>query len=130
MEFGLKKCGILVLRKGKLITGEGIYLPNDRLMENVSMEGYTDLGVLELDNIKEQEMNNNITSEYKRRLRFILRSKLNEREKINAINTWAVAFLRYGAGIIDWNCEELQSLDRKIRKYLTMYGALHPKSDV
>ena len=130
MEFGLKKCGILVLRKGKLIAGEGIHLPNDRLMKEVTEEGYTYLGILELDKIKEREIKKNIDREYKRRLRLILKSKLNGRNKIIAINTWAVALLRYGAGIIDWNCEELRSLDRNMRKYMTIYGALHPKSDV
>ena len=37
---------------------------------------------------------------------------------------------RYGAWIIDWTDEELKALDRNTRKKLTMYGALHPKSDV
>ena len=40
MEYGLKKCDILVLRKSKLITGERIHLPNDRLMKEVTEEGY------------------------------------------------------------------------------------------
>ena len=60
----------------------------------------------------------------------MLKSKLNGRNKFQAINTWAVALLRYGAGIIKWNKEELQNLDRKSRKLLTLYGAFHPKSDV
>ena len=119
MEFGLKKCGILVLRKGKLITAEGIHLPNDILMKEVAEEGYTYLGILELDMIKEREIKKNIDREYKRRLRLILKSKLNGRNKILAMNTWRVALLRNGAGIIDWNCEELRNLDRKTRKYLT-----------
>ena len=69
--------------------------------------------------------------EYKRRLRLVvLKSKLNEKNKINAINTWAVSVLRYGAGIIRWTKEELKSLDRMTRKVLTMNGAFHPKSDI
>ena len=36
------------------------------------------------------------------RSRLILRSKLNERNKIKAINTWAVAIMRYGAGVLEW----------------------------
>ena len=87
MEFGLKKCGILVLRKGNLIAGEGMHLPNDRLMKEVTEEGYTYLGILELDKIKEREIKKNIDREYKRRLRLILKSKLNGRSKIIAINT-------------------------------------------
>ena len=43
-----------------------------------------------------------VIAEYKRRLRLILKSKLNGKNKIHAINTWAVALLRYGTGIINW----------------------------
>jgi len=49
-----------------------------------------------------------------------LKSNLNGKNKINAINTWAVSVLRYGAGIIRWTKEELRSLDRRTRKILTM----------
>ena len=45
-------------------------------------------------------MKEKITKEYKRRQRLILKSKLNGRNKVTAINTWAVAIFRYGAGII------------------------------
>ena len=71
-----------------------------------------------------------VTAGYKRRLRPILKSKLNGKNKIQAINTWAVALLRYGAGIINWKVDELKKMDRTTRKTLTMYGTLHPKSDV
>ena len=60
----------------------------------------------------------------------ILKSKLNGRNKVTAINTWAVAIFRYGAGIIQWKASELKDVDRKSRKTMTMYGGLPPKSDV
>ena len=47
-----------------------------------------------------------------------------------AANTWAVAILRYSAGVVEWKTDELKVLDRKTRKMMTLYGALHPKSDV
>ena len=68
--------------------------------------------------------------EYKRRLRLVLKSKLNGKNKITAINTWAVAIFRYGPGILYWKESELKEIDRKSRKTMTMHGALHPKSDV
>ena len=108
MEFGLKKCGVVILKKGKLIKFDGIHLPHQDIMKEVDENGYTDLGILELDEIKELEMKNKITVEYKRRLRLILKSKLNGKNKIQAINTWAVAMLRYGAGIINWKVDELK----------------------
>ena len=47
-----------------------------------------------------------------------------------ALNTWAVSILRYGAGILKWNKNELQEMDRKTRKFMTMNKELHPRSDV
>ena len=130
MEFGLKKCGVVILKKGKLVKFDGIHLPNQEIMKEVDENGYTYLGILELDEIKEHEMKIKVTAEYKRRLRLILKSKLNGKNKIQAINTWAVALLRYGAGIINWKIDELKKMNRTTRKTLTMYGALHPKSDI
>ena len=46
------------------------------------------------------------------------------------INTWAVPVIRYSVGIVDWKNSELCSMDRKTRKVLNMYQALHPRSNV
>ena len=46
------------------------------------------------------------------------------------INTWAVALFRYVAGIIQWKASELKDLDRKLKKTMSTYGRLHPKSEV
>ena len=68
--------------------------------------------------------------ENKRRLRLVLKSKLNGKNKITAINAWAVVVFRYGAGILQWKDSELKDVERKSRKTMAMYGVLHPKSDV
>ena len=41
-----------------------------------------------------------------------------------AMNTWAVV------GVLKWRKDEVAAMDRKTRKLMTMYGALHPKSDI
>ena len=87
MEFGLKKCGVVILKKGKLVKFDGIHLPNQEIMKEVDENGYTYLGILELDEIKEHELKIKVTAEYKMRLRLILKSKLNGKNKIQAINT-------------------------------------------
>ena len=38
--------------------------------------------------------------------------------------------MRYGAGTIKWIKEELQEIDKKSRKIMTMNKELHPTSDV
>ena len=88
------------------------------------------LGILEYDRVKKQEMKDKFRNEYFRRTKLILKSKLNGRNKIMALNTWAVSILRYGAGILKWNKNELQEMDRKTRKFMTMNKELHPRSDV
>ena len=118
------------MKRDKIVKSEGIKLPDGEIMNQVGQEGYTYLGIIELVKIKETEMKEKITKEYKRRQSLILKSKLNGRNKVTAINTWAVAIFRYGAGIIQWKAGELNDLDRKSRKTMTMYGRLHPKSDV
>ena len=72
----------------------------------------------------------NVSKEYIRRLRKILKSKLNGENLVRGVNTWAVSLLRYSAAFVSWRKSELQAIDRKTRKLFTIYGALHPKSDV
>ena len=131
MELGLKKCGVVILKKGKLVKFDGIHLLSQEIMKEVYEKRFTYLGILELDEIKEHEMKNKVTAEYKRlRLRLILKSKLNGKNEIQTINTWAVALLRYGAVIINWKANKLTKIDRMTKKTLAMYGALHPKSNI
>ena len=98
-------------------------------MKEIDEHGYKYRGIVELDKNKERHMEDKLTSEYKRRFELALKSKLNGRNKILAINMWAVPVLRYGAGILKWTTTELKSLDRKSRKIMAMYVAFHPKSD-
>ena len=56
MQFGVKKCGITIMKRGKLIKSEDIRLTNGDSIKEVRDEGYKYLGILELDKIKEKEM--------------------------------------------------------------------------
>ena len=57
---------------------------------------------------------------------------MNSGNIIKAINSWAVPVVRYTAGIIDctWTQAELEDLDLKTRKLMSVHRALHPQSDV
>jgi hypothetical protein len=68
--------------------------------------------------------------EYRRRLRMILKSELNARNKITAIGAIAVPVLRYCSGIINWRIEEIKPIDMKTRKMLKMYKMHYPKADI
>jgi len=59
-----------------------------------------------------------------------LDTELSANNKIQAIGSLAVPVLRYSFGIVNWHQGELQKLDRKTRKLLTIHGRHHPKTDV
>jgi len=75
-------------------------------------------------------MKERLKQENRRRLRMILKSELNARNKITAIGALAVPVLRYSFGIINWRIEEIKQIDRKTRKMLTMYKMHCPKADI
>ena len=70
MEFGIKKCVVFTMKRDKIVKSEGIKLPDGKVMKQVGQEGYTYL--IELDKIKETELKEKITKEYKQRQRLIL----------------------------------------------------------
>ena len=82
MQFGIKKCGVLIMERGKVIRTDGIRLPDGQHMKDIDEIDYTYLGILETDKIKEKEMKEKFSREYMRRLRLILRSKLNGKNKL------------------------------------------------
>ena len=60
----------------------------------------------------------------------VLKLKVDGKNKIAAINTWAVTVFRYEAGILQWKESKLKDVDRKSRKTTAKYGVLYPNSDV
>ena len=59
MVFGLDKCAMLALRKGKMVWKERIELPDGKQMREVNLGGYYYLGVLQLDSIMNKEIKEN-----------------------------------------------------------------------
>ena len=72
-----------------------------------------------------------------RKVKTMLKSKLNDGNTIKAINSRAVSSVRYGAGIVDWTKEEQKVMDRKTRKLMhewmnevILYRPLPPRAEV
>ena len=82
------------------------------------------------DNNKHKNEEEKLKKEYLRRLRLVLGTELSAKNKIQSNGSLAVPVLRYSFGIVNWHQEELQKLDRKTRKLLTIHGQHHPKADV
>ena len=131
MEFGIEKCGLLVMKRGNRRLTDGIELPNqDKIRTLAENETYKYLGILEADTIKQVEMKNKIQKEYLGRTRKLLEIKLSSGNLIKGINTWAVLLVRYSVPYLNWTRDELRQMDQKTRKLMTMHKALHPRDDV
>ena len=131
MEFGIEKCAMLVMKSGNRQLTDGMELPNqDKIKTLAGNEIYKYLGILEADTIKQVEMKENTQKEYLRRTRKLLETKLNCRNLIKGINTWAVPLVRYSGPFLKWTRDELKQMDQRTRKLITMHKALHPRDDV
>jgi hypothetical protein len=130
MEFGISKCATVSLKRGKRTHMDGIKLPTGDEIGDPDAGGYKYLGVLELDIMLVRKMKSKVKETYLKRLRLLLKSHLNGRNLFSAINSWAVAVIRYSAAFIGWTQAEMMQLDRDTRKLLVKFGALHPKSNV
>lgn len=51
MSFGLKKCAVLEMRRGRQVDSSGINLPDDQHIGKVGEEGYKYLGILQPEGI-------------------------------------------------------------------------------
>ena len=131
MEFGIDECAMLVVKRGSVQRTEGVKLPDEQTIKGFN-EGdtYKYLGILHADKVKCAEMKDKVKTEYTRRVRKILETKLNGNNIIKGMNTWAIALLRYSAAFLELTRLEKEEPDRDTRKLLTMHKVLHPKSDV
>ena len=90
MTFGLEKCAKASFKKGN------IEINDDKAIQELNQEkAYKYLGVDESDGIQHRKMKEKIRKEYNRRVRLILRTELNGRNKMEAINSLAVPVVQY-----------------------------------
>ena len=111
---------MLVMEKGKIMKSVGTEFLDAKVFELLQKgECYKYLGILEADKFLEEKIKLNV-----------LKSKLNGENLVHGVNTWVLSLLRYSAAFVSWRKSELQAIDRKSRTLFTIYGVLHPKSDV
>ena len=94
------------------------------------LDSYKYLGMFENEVIKDSKIKSIATSVYKKRVRKILRSALNGRNVIMAINTWVIPLIRYTVGVVKWTQAEIRALDVSTRKLLTLYKCFSINDDI
>ena len=73
---------------------------------------------------------NRVTSQYKKRVRKIWSSELNNINEVQAHNTFPVPVLTPRIGALPWTKKEIKDLDILTRKQMLMQGSFHVSSDV
>ena len=130
MTINLKKSAVLVVSRGKMSHSSGIELGRLGKLDCIGETPYKYLGILQDFVIQSAEVKGIVLSEYYRRCRKILSSKLCAINKCIAINSYALPVVSYTGGIVKWTVDELAAADRKTRKLFTIYKGLHPRADV
>ena len=106
------------MRRGKQVHCGGIDFGDGVVIEEADEEGYKYLGVPDRDDICQEKMKEKVQKEDYKRVRAVLKFKLNGGSVITAINIWVVAMVWYRAGIINWIKGELDKIDQQTRKLL------------
>ena len=120
-----------IIKRGKKVSAEGIPLNDNQVIQDLDQaETYKYLGMEEGEGVQHHKIKVKIRKEYKRRIKLVLKSELNARKKIAAINTLAVPVILYSYGVIDWKLDEIQNLGRMTRKQPWMNQILAMKADV
>ena len=84
----MEKCAVLVTEKGKIVKSVGIEFPDGKVIKSLQEgEGYKYLGILEADRFLGEEMKLKTSKEYFRRLKTVLKSKLNDGNLVQGVNT-------------------------------------------
>ena len=133
MEHELDKCAKATFFREKLLKAKNITLDTATVIKNLEPdECYKYLWVTERHGIQHSSMRETIRKESFHRVRSILRSESNKRNRIDAINSLALPVVTYSFTIINWSLTEIKKVDTidTIRKLLTMHRMHHPKSDV
>ena len=131
MSFGLKKCNKITILRGKITKTENIQLSNDEIIKELeNNETYKYLGINENNEICKTYMKSKLKNEYFTRVKKIIKSELNSKNTITAINTYAVPAISYGFAILDWSETELDIIDRETRNLLKRHHMIHNNSNV
>ena len=101
MEFGILKCAVVSLQRGRKTRWEGIQLSNGEEIDEAGAGGYKKLHTLELYKIIYNEMKRKVKEVYQKRVKLLMETHLNEKNWFQALNTWSISVIRYRAALLD-----------------------------
>ena len=89
---------------------------------------YRYLGHMQAKQIKHAQMKQKLGEEYLNCTKSILKTKLNGKNTIKAINTYVTPVLTFSFRMVKWTPTDLQNLQTKMRTLHTRYRFHHPRA--
>ena len=131
VRINVVKCAVLIMLRGRIVRTNGLDLPHLGTLSTIETTiGYKYLGVLQDAAIQQEKVKTKVINEFYRHIRKVLSSKLHGHYKFLAINAYALPVISYTGGVVSWSDSELDVIDRRVRKLLTIHKGLPPRSDV
>ncbi|XP_044755036.1 uncharacterized protein LOC123313989 [Coccinella septempunctata] len=101
MKFGLEKCSVVHVKRGKMAEEGDMELINGTSIRSLGLENtYKYLGIQQSFEIRQKRSMEVAEEEFKKRINKVLKTELNAKNKITAINMWAIPVLTYTSGIL------------------------------
>ena len=131
LNLGLDKCSVLTIKAGKECTTKSVKITDEKIIEGLK-EGkfYEYLGMSQRADCQDKVINDALKKEYYRRNRIVWKSLLSASNKVKAFNSICVRVLSYSFGVINWTKIELEEMDIRVRKEMTMNKAFNKHSDI
>lgn len=132
MEFGIDKCRTAVTGESTVGTrADGFTCESGEIVLGMEEEEtYKYLGFLQSRKLEHRQIKDRLTKQFISRVTKIVKTKLNGKNMVKAINTYAIPVLSYSFGVIKWTKEELRRLRTRLSKILNKYRMHHPNSAV
>ena len=87
-EFGILKCAVVSLRRGRKIRWQGIQLLNGEEIGEAGAGGYKYLGILELDKIMCEEIKMKVKEVYQKRVTLLMKTHLNGKNMFQTLGQY------------------------------------------
>ena len=123
MEFGIEKCVMLIMKKGKKRNNGKNNTPKSEKHQNTCKK----IKLQVLGNTGNRHHQTEMKEKVKKRVpqknnnkKKLLKMKFCSRNLIKGINTWAVSLVKYFGPFLKWTVEELRQMDERRRKFMTI----------
>ena len=128
LTMAAKKTKNISIAKGKRKEqGQGLKLAEDLVIDDLVGSLYKFLGVEEAEQHENKMILKKAEKEVIRRVSVILDTPMSDKNKIDAINAFALPVITFFMPVIYFSQEDLNGVDMKIKRLLTERGARHPQ---